>query len=267
MPAICARDLSSRLEQAAASFQATIRCSIAADGDHANDDDNKGSPSTSVLPDLADTDWSSLHADANAPFSCPLEDGGHGGSKTVAYPRMFGEHPHENGDIYVVRRRQHLEVETGENLIETDENKSSQTGTDVDDTKARLSDATDKNTRQGAAVWKDTNSVYTIRAAVALSSDLCRLAQRQGDAACQLVAGKGSTNVAGDRYNQPCDIMTVEIPTKVARLGTSVRLQARAVVLMEEVVKRTAHSRVRRWERERRAGMGAGRFVNYTCCC
>lgn len=84
------------------------------------------------------------------------------------------------------------------------------------------------------------------RAAFLLSSDLSRLAARQGDAAGELLQVSSSTvppsAVALDPRKDPRK--DPEVLNTLTALGQAVGLQAKAVGLMEEVVSRTVHLRV-----------------------
>lgn len=77
----------------------------------------------------------------------------------------------------------------------------------------------------------------TVGAACALASDLSRLASRHGELAFGLL------HVSEGRGSDPRSF--AGLPGEMAALGQSVGLQASAVGLMEEVVVRTVHSRVR----------------------
>lgn len=81
----------------------------------------------------------------------------------------------------------------------------------------------------------DSNVIDT--ATASLTTDLCRLASRQGDDVCQVLEEVGSGINTGC-----CDFG--DVPKTVTTLGRSVALQARAVGLMGEVLKMTTRSKV-----------------------
>ncbi|CAM9258641.1 unnamed protein product, partial [Hapterophycus canaliculatus] len=76
----------------------------------------------------------------------------------------------------------------------------------------------------------------TSEAAIALASNLSRLASRQDEAAGELL------EIPPDSRNHPRNVP--EVQEALATLGQSVGLQAKIVGLMEEVVERTVHSRL-----------------------
>lgn len=104
----------------------------------------------------------------------------------------------------------------------------------------------------GIAAGLADASCATGRAASILASDLGRLASRQGAAAWELLRVSSSGAVPGaavlDSRKDPRK--DPEVLDALATLGEAVGLQAKAVGLMEEVVVRTAHSRVSKGERD-----------------
>lgn len=86
----------------------------------------------------------------------------------------------------------------------------------------------------------------TGRAACVLASDLGRLAARQGAAAGELLRVASSETAPSALVLDPRKDPRKDpaVLSALAALGQAVGLQAKAVGLMEEVVVRTAHSRV-----------------------
>lgn len=103
---------------------------------------------------------------------------------------------------------------------------------------SREDDAKRANRHQGWADGVAPDTGTTVGAACALASDLSRLASRHGELAFGLLHV-----VSEGRGSDPCSF--AGLPEEMAALGQSVGLQASAVGLMEEVVVRTVHSRVR----------------------
>lgn len=91
--------------------------------------------------------------------------------------------------------------------------------------------------REGAMDVTAADTGTTAGAACALASDLSRLTSRHGELAFEIF------HVSKGRGPDPRSFSV--IPGGMAALGQSVGLQASAVGLMEEVVVRTVHSRVR----------------------
>lgn len=114
----------------------------------------------------------------------------------------------------------------------------------------------------------DTCDTTTSGAANVLALDLSRLASRQSEVASEVLQEPWSEEARGALPADPRGIHRKfpKVLEALAVLGSSVGLQAKAVGLMEEVVERTAHSRVRSAETKATWGKFRPPFCNLVGC-
>lgn len=191
------RELASRQERAAASFQEVIRCSITTDCDV-----------NVISREVLEGSTVSLSNPAAASVSDSKQ-------KLVTGATAF--------------RTGSASSNTSAGLETVDCHHNDNDGTKLDD----------KN-KASPAEEQSNSAAHIVGAACDLTSDLCRLALRQGDDALQLLNATHNDGEEPTSRGRSCDVRG-----DLATLGKSVALQARAVGLMEEVVIRTDRLRVR----------------------
>ncbi|CAM9277017.1 unnamed protein product, partial [Ectocarpus fasciculatus] len=228
--AIRIRDLAAQQAQAAANFREAIRHSIAVDnGDDSSTTASRASPldidvvetSPCLTQEVIADEILPVDTSHNPPISSTLADtttAERGGSDLTTGDGGKGGRGTGGPHLYDADNREE---------DQEDRRKPDQPPTICQD---GLQDTCD--TTSGAAN--------------VLASDLSRLASRQSEVASEVLQEPWSEEARG---SLPADLRTIhrkfpKVLEALAVLGPSVGLQAKAVGLMEEVVERTAHSRI-----------------------
>lgn len=262
------RDLAAQQAQAAANFREAIRHSIAVD----NGDDDSSTTSSGASPleiGMVETPpclTQEVKADEKSPVGMShnppqpssdltTEDGEESG-RGQGGPHMYHADNREKGKEDRKKPDQPPTIHEDQLQGAWDFCQGDKTGDARKRSRSRDNDAAERgDLKQRTPIKRtsasaDTCDTTTSGAAHVLASDLSRLASRQSEVASEVLQEPSSEDARGPL---PADPRTFhrkfpKVLEALAVLGPSVGLQAKAVGLMEEVVERTGHSRVRSTE-------------------